>query len=153
MDHRTGRRTRAREESGRKKKLIEHAEWRFGEQGEVASAAAASAAAARRRAQALGVPYAPKFDAAALQPPALMTENVDAWELFSSCQSQLITAGLGTIVGVSQETLKWKMDLLQIPPDEQLETVEKFELLAEIFVKSCAARSTSKSESKSAIGG
>jgi hypothetical protein len=147
------RRPRTRKESGRKKKLIEHAEWRFGEQGEVASAAARSAAAARKRAVALGLPYTPKFDAVALQPPALMTENVDAWELFSSCQSQLITAGLGTIVGVSQETLKWKMDLMQIPPEEQLDVVEKFELIVEVFVKSCAARSKSTRDSKGESGG
>lgn len=82
-----------------------------------------------------------------------MTENVDAWDLFSSCQSQLITAGLGTVVGVSQETLKWKMDLMQIPPEEQLDTVEKFELIADVFVKSCAARSKSSESPKGESGG
>lgn len=67
-----------------------------------------------------------------------MSENADAWELFLSCQSQLITAGFGTIVGVDESTLKWKMDLLQIPPEDQLDTLEKFQLIVEIFVKSCA---------------
>jgi hypothetical protein len=141
------RRTRTRKESESRKKLIEHAEWRFGEQGEVASAVAKTDAALRKRAAAEGRPYVSKFDLASLQPPALLPENEDAWELFLTCQSQLITAGLGTVVGIDESTLQWKMNLLGIPPDEQLETLEKFQLIAETFVRSCARTSTSSSTS------
>jgi hypothetical protein len=133
---------RPREEGRRKKKLIEHAEWRLGEQGEVAAAALKTEGALRRRAARLGIPYTPQYDAAALQPPALMPENVDAWELFLACQSQVITAGFGSVVGIDESTLKWKMDLLQIPPDAQLETLEKFQLVVEVFVRSCARASS-----------
>ena len=87
-----------------------------------------------------------------MQPPALLPENRDAWELFLSCQTQVITAGLGSIVGIDESTLKWKMDLLQIPPEEQLDTLEKFQLIVELFVRSCARSSSTTSESKSAIG-
>ena len=72
-----------------------------------------------------------------------MSENVDAWELFSACQTQLITAGLGSVVGIDESTLKWKMDLLQIPSESQLETLEKFQLIAEAFVRSCARAASS----------
>ncbi len=72
-----------------------------------------------------------------------MPDNVAAWELFLACQSQLITAGLGTVVGVDESTLKWKMDLFEIPPEEQLDVLEKFQLIAEVFVKSCARASSS----------
>jgi hypothetical protein len=147
VDGRALRRTRAREEGGRNKKLIEHAEWRFGEQGEVASAIAHTEAALRKRAAAEGRPYVPKFDAAAVQPPALMAENADAWELFLACQTQLITAGFGTVVGIDESTLQWKMNLLGIPAEEQLDTLEKFQLIAEIFVKSCARASSSTTDS------
>ena len=59
----------------------------------------------------------------------LMPENSDAWELFLACQRQLITAGFGSVVGIDESTLKWKMDLLEIPPEEQLDTLEKFQLI------------------------
>jgi len=72
-----------------------------------------------------------------------MAENVDAWELFLACQSQVITAGFGSVVGIDESTLKWKMDLLQIPPNAQLETLEKFQSLVEVFVRSCARSSSS----------
>jgi hypothetical protein len=137
------RRAWTREESGRNKKLIEHAEWRFGEKGEVARAIVRTDAALRKRAEAEGREYVPRFDPASFEPPALLPENIDAWELFSACQSQLITAGLGQVVGINESTLKWKMDLLEIPPDTQLETLEKFQLIAEIFVASCARASSS----------
>jgi len=132
------RRVRARQEGGRKKKLERHAEWRFGEEGEVANAVAKSEAALRRRAEFEGRPYVPRFDPVHLQPPALMPENEAAWELFLACQRQLITAGFGTIVGIDESTLKWKMDLLEIPPEEQRDTFEKFQLIVEVFVASCA---------------
>lgn len=73
-----------------------------------------------------------------MQPPALLPENADAWELFLACRSQLILAGFGTVVGVDESTLQWKMNLLGIPPEEQLDTLEKFQLIADVFVKSCA---------------
>jgi hypothetical protein len=145
------RRVRPREEGGRTKKLIEHAEWRFGEQGEVASAVGKTEAALRRRASAEGRPYVPKFDLAVMQPPTLMPENSDAWELFLACQRQLITAGFGSVVGIDESTLKWKMDLLEIPPEEQLDTLEKFQLIVEVFVKSCT-RASSEDSGKGAIG-
>lgn len=65
-----------------------------------------------------------------------------------ACSTQLITAGLGSVVGIDESTLKWKMDLLEIPPEEQRETLEKFQLIAEIFVRSCAARSSSSKPSE-----
>lgn len=142
------RRDRTREESESRKKLTEHAEWRFGEKGEVASAVAKTEASLRRRAEAEGREYVPRFDPATFEPPALLPENADAWELFLSCRSQLITAGFGSIVGIDESTLKWKMDLLEIPSEEQLETLEKFQLIAEIFVASCA-RASSSTNSKS----
>jgi hypothetical protein len=145
------RRVRAREEGDRTKKLVEHAEWRFGEQGEVASAVARTEAALRRRAEIEGRPYVPKFDLAVIQPPMLMPENSDAWELFLACQRQLITAGFGSVVGIDESTLKWKMDLLEIPPEEQLDTLEKFQLIVEVFVKSCT-RPSSEDSGKGAIG-
>ena len=80
-----------------------------------------------------------------MQPPPLSPANINAWELFLACQTQVITAGLGTIVGIDESTLKWKMDLLGIPPDEQLDTLDKFQLIVEIFVKSCARESAASS--------
>ena len=68
-----------------------------------------------------------------------------------ACQRQLITAGFGTIVGIDESTLKWKMDLLQIPPEEQLDTLEKFQLIVEVFVRSCA-RANSSEDPKGASG-
>ena len=137
--------TRAREEGSRGKKLTEHAEWRFGEKGEVASAVRKTEAALRKKAEAERRPYVPRFNASTFEPPELLPENADAWELFLSCQTQVITAGFGAIVGIDESTLKWKMDLLQIPPEEQLETLEKFQLIAHIFVASCARASSSSS--------
>lgn len=98
-----------------------------------------------------GREYVPKFDIAAMQPPELMPENSDAWELFLACQRQLITAGFGTVVGVDESTLKWKMDLLQIPPEEQLDTLEKFQLIVEVFVQSCT-RASSEASGRGASG-
>lgn len=141
------RRVRPREKSGRRKKLIEHAEWRFGEAGEVASAVTKTEAALRRRAAAEGRPYIPRFAAASFEPPPLLPENADAWDLFLACQRQLITAGFGSVVGIDESTLKWKMDLLQIPPEEQLATLEKFQLIVEVFVRSCA-RATAETSGK-----
>lgn len=74
-----------------------------------------------------------------------MPENADAWELFSACQTQLIVAGLGTIVGVDHTSLAWRMDLLEIPPEERYATDEKFRLIEAVFLRSCAARSSSTS--------
>lgn len=145
------RRVRPREEGSRTKKLTEHAEWRFGEKGEVATAVAKTEAALRKRAELQGRPYVPRFDAAALEPPPLMPENSDAWELYTACQRQLITAGFGTLVGIDESTLKWKMDLLEIPPEEQLDTLEKFQLIVEVFVKSCT-RASSDESGKGASG-
>ena len=92
-----------------------------------------------------------RFEARSLQPPTLLPENEDAWELFLACQRQLITAGFGTIVGIDESTLQWKMDLLQIPPEEQLDTLEKFQLIVEVFVRSCA-RATTEETGKGASG-
>jgi hypothetical protein len=137
------RRNRTREEGGRTKKIKEHAEWRFGEKGEVAAAVLQTEALLRKRAEAEGRSYVPRFTSSTFEPPALMPENMEAWELFLSCQTQIITAGLGSIVGIDESTLKWKMDLLEIPPNEQLDTLEKFQLIAHVFVASCARASSS----------
>lgn len=117
----------------------------------MASAVLKSEAALRKRAEAEGRPYVPRFESTTLTPPALLSENEDAWELFLACQRQLITAGLGSIVGIDESTLQWKMDLLQIPPEEQLDTLEKFQLIVEVFVRSCA-RATSSEEPQGASG-
>jgi hypothetical protein len=76
-----------------------------------------------------------------------MPENEAAWDLFLACQRQLITAGFGSVVGIDESTLKWKMDLLEIPPEEQLDTLEKFQLIVEVFVASCA-RATAEDNGK-----
>jgi hypothetical protein len=146
------RRARTRKEGGRTKKLTEHAEWRFGEKGEIARAVAKTEALLRRKAESEGRPYVPRFDSSTFEPPALSPANADAWELFLSCQSQVITAGLGSVIGIDESTLKWKMDLLEIPADEQLDTLEKFQLIAEIFVASCARASSSSSSTTSTSG-
>src|SRR5690242_4941962 len=108
MDRRAVRAARQSKKGDSRKKLIEHAEWRFGEAGEVAAALQRSDAALKKRAALQGREYVSQFPHAAMHPPPLLTENIDAWNLFSSCQSQVITAGLGTVVGIDESTLKWK---------------------------------------------
>jgi uncharacterized protein DUF1799 len=100
-------------------------------------------AALRKRAEMQGVPYVSKLPLSTVHPPPLLPENADAWNLFAACQTQVITAGLGTVVGIDESTLKWKMDLFEIAPDEQLDVLEKVQLIADVFVRHCARASAS----------
>lgn len=81
-----------------------------------------------------------RFAPAPPSAPKLLPENEAAWEIWESCQSQVIVAGLGGVVGVSHESLPWKMALRGFTPEEQLEIEEKFRVIEAVFVKNANRR-------------
>lgn len=80
----------------------------------------------------------------------MLPENEAAEELFDACQSQVIVAGLGGVVGVSHESLPWKMTLRGLTPDEQLEIEEKFRIIESVFVKNCMRRASESAQDRQA---
>lgn len=91
-----------------------------------------------------GRPYVPAFDEPAPEPPELLAENVLAWELFLSCQTQLILGGFGGVAGVSHAKLPWLMERYEVEEEDQLELDEKFRVIERVFVKSCNRTSSTK---------
>jgi hypothetical protein len=124
------------ETPGGAKKLIERAEWDFGEAGEIAAATASTERALRRKAAAEGREYVPAFEPPP-EPPDILEENAIAWDMFDSCRTQLILGGFGTVVGVSHAKLPWLMERFEVPEEEQLDVDEKFRLIESVFVKAC----------------
>jgi hypothetical protein len=122
------------QEGSRSKKLIERAEFEFGEAGEIAAQQAAIERRNAKRAKAEGRPY---VRAEVPSPPELLAGNEDAWELFSACSSQLILGGFGGVAGIRHDSLPWKMDSREIPHEERFAIEEKFRLIEAIFVKFC----------------
>ncbi len=47
---------------------------------------------------------------------------------------------MGGVVGLSHESLPWKMTLRGFTSDEQLEIEEKFRIIEAVFVKNCNRR-------------
>jgi hypothetical protein len=66
--------------------------------------------------------------------PSLWPENQVAWGLFERTQTQLIVAPLGGVIGISHDTLDWKMKLLRIPERDWLDTFDKFAVIERVFL-------------------
>lgn len=63
----------------------------------------------------------------------LVERNRIAWEVYQRCWNQVVTVGMGEVIGLHIPALYLLMDTLRVPDEDRLALLDKLTLLHDTF--------------------